>query len=152
MKIREAQSDRDVLERLIRMSEQWEAENSCHGYRANREEDIAGNRIFVAEDEGKIIGYLFGHSAGSEKQTSIIPDGTPCFEIMEIYVEKEYRSRGIGRKLFAFVQDCIEDEYITLSTATRDWKAILHFYIEELDMSFHSARLFKRIKKDGVSR
>lgn len=30
-------------------------------------------------------------------------------------------------------------------SATRNWKAILHFYIEELGMEFWNARLFKKI-------
>jgi len=36
-------------------------------------------------------------------------------------------------------------ELILLSTATKNYKAILHFYLDELDMEFWNARLFKRI-------
>ena len=76
-------------------------------------------------------------------------DGTPFFEIEEIYVRPEYRSRGIGKRLFDYAEDMISDEadYLMLSTATKNWKAIFHFYIEELGMSFWSARLFKRSKR-----
>ena len=146
MKITEAKPDQKILNRLIELSIEWEKENSCHGYRRNQEDDIKGNRIFIVEEDKEIIGYLFGHSAESKDQSSIIPDGTNCFEVMEIFVCKEYRNKGIGRKLFAFMEEHIEDEYITLSTATKNWKAILHFYIEEMDMDFHSARLFKKKK------
>ena len=146
MKIREVQLNQEILNKLIDMSVEWEAEDSCYGYRHNQEDDIKGNRIFIAEEEGEIIGYLFGHSTESENQSSIIPDGTACFEVMEIYVRKEYRNQGIGTQLFNYAEEQIGDDYITLSTATKNWKAILHFYIDELDMTFHSARLFKKRK------
>ena len=38
----------------------WAAENSCRGYYANDESDLQGNRFFLATDEGKAVGYLFG--------------------------------------------------------------------------------------------
>ena len=151
MKISEAELNEEILKELIDLSVEWEKEDSCYGYRSNQEEDIRGNRIFLAQEDGRIVAYLFGHSEESKNQTSIIPNGTKCFEIMEIYVRKEYRNQGIGKELFSYAEDHIDDTYITLSTATKNWKAILHFYIDETDMTFHSARLFKRIKKDGVS-
>jgi len=36
-------------------------------------------------------------------------------------------------------------EFIMLSTATKNYKSILHFYIDELGMDFWNARLFKKI-------
>lgn len=38
-------------------------------------------------------------------------------------------------------------DMIMLGTATKNFRAILHFYIDELGMKFWSARLFKSIKK-----
>ena len=137
----------EVLNELIRMSEDWEKENSCHGYRKNEKSDIDGNRIFLAYDGDAVIGYLFGYAEKSKESSSIMPDGTPCFEIEELYVCPEYRSQGIGRKLFDYVENTVRGEvdYLMLSTATKNWKAILHFYLDELDMNFWNARLFKRI-------
>ena len=40
-----------ILSELIACSEAWEQENSCHGYRKNTEEDIKGNRIFLALED-----------------------------------------------------------------------------------------------------
>ena len=147
MKISEVAADEVVFDRLIELSEKWEAENSCYGYRANSKEDIEGNRIFAAYEDGRIVGYLFGHSSNLENMTSIIPKGTACFEVMEIFVEEEYRNRGIGRSLFEYMEKSIDDEYIVLSTATKNHKAILHFYIDEVGMNFHSAFLFKKTEK-----
>lgn len=36
-------------------------------------------------------------------------------------------------------------EMMMLSTATKNWKAIMHFYIDEIDMNFWSARLYKHL-------
>lgn len=138
----------EVLETLIRLSEDWEAENSCYGYRKNTSADIEGNRIFVAEDQDGVVGYLFGHVETAEKASSIMLDGTPFFEIEELYVQPERRSKGIGRKLIEYVEEAVSSDakYILLSTATKNWKAIFHFYLDETGMEFWSARLFKRIR------
>ena len=137
----------EVLADLIRLSEDWEAENSTFGYRANGKEDIEGNRIFLARENGKTVGYLFGHCFDSENMKSIMPEYSRCFEVEEIYVIPERRSQGIGRALFESAADVMKTEadYVTLSTATKNWKAVFHFYLDELDMTFWSARLFRKL-------
>lgn len=137
----------EILQRLIAFSRDWEAEHSCHGYRANQAEDIAGNRIFLALEGTETVGYLFGHGFRSQNMRSIMPEGSACFEVEELYVIPSRRSRGVGKALFEYAAAAVrpEAEYMVLSTATKNWKAILHFYLEELDMEFWSARLFKRI-------
>ncbi len=148
MNIYETDLTHAVLEKLIFLSEKWEKENSCYGYRANKKEDIDGNRIFLAEENGEIIGYLFGKTDVKANMSSVFPDDVPFFEIAEIYVVPEKRSKGVGRALFDFAAEKVKSEadYIILSTATKNQKAILHFYIDEVGMSFHSARLFKKIR------
>lgn len=149
MLIHEVDLNEEVLAKLISFSEDWAAENSCYGYRPNDKSDIEGNRIFFAEDNGTIIGYLFGKVCESKQMKSIMPEGTPFFEVEELYVIPEKRSQGVGEKLFRFAEDAVkaEAEYMVLSTATKNWKAIFHFYIDELNMNFWSARLFKKIEK-----
>ena len=149
MLIHEVDLNEDVLAKLISFSEDWAAENSCYGYRPNDKSDIEGNRIFFAEDNGDIVGYLFGRVCESKQMKSIMPEGTPFFEVEELYVIPEKRSQGVGEKLFRFAENAVktEAEYMVLSTATKNWKAIFHFYIDELNMNFWSARLFKKIEK-----
>ena len=151
MYIHEVSLNETVLARLIDLSKDWAAENSCYGYRANDKSDIEGNRIFLAEDGSIVIGYLFGRVCRSEQMTSIMPEGTPYFEVEELYVVPERRSQGIGSKLFRYAEETVksEAEYMVLSTATKNWRAIFHFYLDELDMTFWSARLFKRISEES---
>jgi len=137
-----------VLEKLIAMSEDWENENSCHGYRKNGREDIEPNRIFLVERDGEIVGYLFGNETKAERTSSVIAANTPYFELEEIYVVPTHRSEGVGRALYQFAEEKLKGEgleYIMLSTATKNWRSILHFYIDELDMEFWNARLFKKL-------
>ena len=140
----------DALEReLIRLSADWEAEDSCRGYRSNTHEDLAGRRVFLAEEDGAILGYLFGLRETAEKKSTVMDAGTPYFEIEELYVVPAHRSKGIGRRLFALAEETARQDglpYLMLSTATKNARAILHFYLDEVGMDFWSARLFKKLE------
>ena len=136
-----------TAEALIAMSADWEMEGICHGYRKNTIRDLEGNRIFLAEEDGEIIGYLFGKLEKAAKASPIMPLGTPSFEVEELYVKPAYRARGTGAALFRYTEETIrgEADYVLLGTATKNFRAILHFYIDELGMEFWSARLFKKL-------
>ncbi len=148
MIIKETTLTDDLLERLISLSEDWETEDSSYGYRKNTPEDIWGNRIFTALEDGAVIGYLFGHEEVTDRTTGVYEAGTKYFEVEELYVRPRYRGRGVGKALFRYMEKRIADnvELILLGTATKNFRAIMHFYIDELGMEFWSARLFKRIK------
>ncbi|MBD5161056.1 MAG: GNAT family N-acetyltransferase [Oscillibacter sp.] len=147
MVTREVPLTDEIVLTLITMSADWEAENSCHGYRKNGRGNLEGNRVFIAEESGEIIGYLFGKLKKSKNQGAVVPDGTDYFEVEELYVKPAYRSRGVGSALFRYVEEQVRPEakYLMLGTATKDHRAILHFYIDELGMEFWSAALFKKL-------
>lgn len=129
------------------MSEDWEAEKVSHGYRKNTYADLEGNRIFFAEEKGEVVGYLFGKREQAAADTSVMPKDTAYFEVEELYVKPAWRCQGVGSALFRHVEEQVRPEvrYIMLGTATKNFRSILHFYIDELGMEFWSARLFKKL-------
>ena len=135
------------IKRLLELSLMWEKEESCYGYRANTEDDFQDCYILAAYDD-ELIAYIFGKEEIQEKQTSVIDKNMHYFEIEELYVHPSYRSRGIGKQLMESLQKELKKKglkMMALSTATKNWKAIMHFYIDEIDMNFWSARLYKRL-------
>ena len=147
MTIKEIGYSERVAVRLVALSKEWEQENSCYGYRSNCADDLKEKRVFVATDNDLICGYLFGHYTTTEKDTSIYQAGTACFEIDELYVKAQYRNRGLGKELFLYAEKAVSPDVdmIMLTAAAKNFRAVLHFYIDELGMEFWSARLFKRI-------
>lgn len=57
--------------------------------------------IFVAEDNGRIIGF----ANGGKNRNPEYPHGG---EVYAIYLLKEYHGRGIGKRLFAAVADALK--------------------------------------------
>ena len=107
MNIYETELNDDLLTKMIQLSEDWKAENSCTGYRVNEKADIEGNRIFLAEDNDEIIGYLFGKTCRAKDMSSVMAEGTLYFEVEELYVIPERRSQGIGQALFNYAEETV---------------------------------------------
>ena len=147
MEIKEVKLCDSIARELIALSADWEAENISYGYRKNEYSDLDGKRIFVSTENGKVIGYLFGRLEKSKNNGAVVPDGADYFEVDEIYVKPAYRSQGVGAALFRYMEEQVrpEAEYLMLGTATKNFRAILHFYIDELGMEFWSAALFKKL-------
>ncbi len=141
-------TEKDKLE-IVKLSKEWENEKSTYGFFADELDYINKNRCFVAYIDDTVIGYLFGKVFESKQMKSIMPEGTPYFEVEEIYVTPKYRSCGVGSMLFDYLENMLKNEKITqmvLSTATKDYESVFNFYIKHKGMSFWSARLFKEIK------
>lgn len=139
--------DSNTVKELIELSKKWQDEECSWGIIANTDEDLK-EPVFVAIDNDNIVGYIFGHYYVVENKTSYIEIGKKCFMIDEIYVLPIYRNKGIGKELFKLMETHIKEtcDYLTLSTSTKNYKSILHFYVDELDMNFHSAFLIKEMK------
>ena len=141
------QARQSDIKRLLDLSLMWEKEDSCYGYRANTEDDLKDRYILAAYDD-ELIAYVFGKEEVQDKQTSLIDKNMHYFEIEELYVHPSYRSRGIGKQLMESLEKELKKKglrMMVLSTATKNWKAIMHFYIDEIEMNFWSARLYKHL-------
>lgn len=148
MTIKEIRFSERVAVRLVALSKEWERENSCYGYRGNSSDDLKDKRIFVATDGDLICGYLLGHGTTTERDTSVYKAGAACFEIDELYVKPQYRNCGIGKELFRHAEKAVSPDVdmIMLTAAAKNFRAVLHLYIDELGMDLWSARLFKTLR------
>ena len=137
------------LASIARLSADWARENITWGFCADTPAGLARYRGWAACDGAEIVGYLLGEVYNAKNMTSILPEGTPYFEIEELYVRPEWRSKGVGGRLMKRAQHFLQAEgrvkAILLSTATKDHPQILDFYIRQQGMTFWSARLFKEL-------
>ena len=148
MEIRKINKNDPLIETLIKLSVDWANENNTEGYVSNTRDTFKNMQIYVALINNEVIGYLYGYFSKTSKNNSVQKINDRIFEIEELYIIPKYRNMGYGKQLYSYVEKDIKDniDYILLSTATKDYKRILHFYIDELDMTFWNARLYKRSK------
>ena len=131
IEIKKCELDDRNIKAVIALSKEWESEDLTYGYCANDKNDLIGNDLFLAYSDAQIIGYLFGKCSVLNEAITPIDKGSKCFDINEIYVKEKYRSQGIGKALFEYTENYHKQnvDYITLSTATKNYKSILYFYI-----------------------
>ena len=147
MEFKKAIYDEETVKQLIELSYIWEKEDITWGLHHNTKDDLQ-EVCYIAIENNKIIGHTFGKYGINDTHESFAKKGDKFFDIYELYVLPEYRNQGIGRKLFELIENEVKDnaDFVVLDTATKDYQRILHFYLEELGMDFHSAFLFKRTK------
>ena len=137
--------DDDTASQLIALSARWVEEECSYGMVVNQWEDLK-EPLAVALDGNKIVGYCFGEFYRQQRKSSYIPLDASCFSVDELYTLPQYRGLGVGKTLFQMIEKAVAGQcgYITLTTPTKNYKAILHLYIEELGMDFYSAFLIKK--------
>ena len=143
--IREA--NRNDLIKIQSLSVEWSDEHITYGYSATSLEDLEKYKVWVAEVNGIIVGYSGGDTYVSTNMKSVMPVGTKCFEIEELYVSKQYRSLGIGALLYdTMLKELLNENviYVTLVAANRNTKQLIDFYTNK-DMNVFSTRLFRQI-------
>ena len=144
IEIKETDLNEEIIEKLIDLSRKWYEEDITYGYRVNELSDLENKKIFIILDNSDIIGYLTGCYYQSDTMSSVIENGTKCFEVDEFYIKEDYRNNGLGCKLFRYMEENIDAECISLSAANKNYVPILHLYTDELGMKTHSIRLFKK--------
>ncbi|MCM1569417.1 MAG: GNAT family N-acetyltransferase [Roseburia sp.] len=97
---------------------------------SNGSEDIFRNDIqgclgdnpylegYVFTEEDKISGYsMIAKSFSTEY-------GKPCIWIEDLYIEQEYRHKGIGTKFFAFIEKKYPDSVLKLEVEKENQNAV----------------------------
>lgn len=84
----------------------------------------------------------------TKKKNSFRDEGDRFYEITELYVLPEFRSRAIGRAMFGLAEEKAKKEgieHIFITTSTNDYRRVLEFYVDRCGMSFWSATLDKKL-------
>ncbi len=98
------ENDRAPVERMMRefyASEAVSTDGSPEIFKADIDACVGESPYlegYVFEEDGKIIGYgMLAKSFSTEF-------GKPCIWIEDLYLEKEFRSKGIGSRFLEFVE------------------------------------------------
>ena len=139
---------KDIMKRIIELSEMWVKEGISTGIVKNTKNDFVGKDIYVAYNKkNEIVAYLLSSSFTEKRQGITIPKKAKVCYIDEIYVMKYYRNKGIGTDLYNALYNDVKGkcDFIELSTSTKDTKRILNFYVNKLKMNFWSAMFYTKI-------
>jgi GNAT superfamily N-acetyltransferase len=99
-----------------------------------------GPHFWVAEEDGKLVGFACGSVHTTEAEHAVIPAGEKYLEIDELYVRPEHRNQGLGSSL---VQHLIDDAVSSgaartlVYSSSKQWKKVVEFYERQgFDMWF----------------
>jgi ribosomal protein S18 acetylase RimI-like enzyme len=125
------------IDAVIGLERQWEQEEIAYGdfnplsrgtYVGILERFPA--YFLVAEHGGQLVGYIHA-SVQRDNPVEIIPAHEPYVAIEDIYVQPDYRDRGIGgtllERLFAVAQQEGIERFI-VGTLSKETDSILKFY------------------------
>lgn len=138
----------DDFDNVALLSKQFAAECCCNGVKAETENFYKDKTVLVASVDNLIVGYLYFEI---KQETQIRPyakEGDKVLWIEELFVLPTFRKNGVGKLLFDFAEkhakenDC---KTMRVNAVSKDYKRLLKFYIEKLDMDFWSALLIKNI-------
>lgn len=120
------------IEGIANLQQQWLDEDITWGYYADPPEEISKyvrEHCFVAEQDGKLIGYAFG-AVVTKPYMAALPD-EPCFEIVDIYMAPPFRSHDVGGKLLEVLIESarkIGIKNFRLHSGTKDIAKAVSFY------------------------
>lgn len=137
------------LEKINLLSQNWEDENITYGMVASEIEDLRKIEIWLCEIDREIVGYISGDICDSSN-LAVLPRNEKYFEVDELYVASKYRSKGIGAKLYRYVENEMKKKdvrYVMLQTATKNQEKALIFY-KNLGFDIWTTTLFKEITNE----
>ena len=139
-------ADKNELKSVVKLSKQFEAEGCCNGIVADNEEYLKNKIVAICKIQGDIVGYVYGEVLTQQKNVSYSKQGEKYFELDEIYIVPNFRNKGIGRQMFEFVENYAKQNFcksLRLNAVSKNYQSLLKFYIEYMQMNFHSAYLVK---------
>jgi len=134
---------------ISKLSQKFALENSCNGIIADNSDYFKNKNVAVAIANNEIVGYCYGNVCIEDKNRSFAKKEDKYFDLAEIYILPKFRNFGIGEKLYNFIETYAKENLcktIRLNAVSKDYKKLLSFYIDKLNMAFWSAFLIKYIK------
>ncbi|MCL2194982.1 MAG: GNAT family N-acetyltransferase [Oscillospiraceae bacterium] len=137
------------LNDIAQLQQEWAAEHITYGFVAGTPEQIAVDLspyCYVLKDAQRVIGYLMAE-VRHDNEFCVFPQGVDFVEVLDLFISKDYRSRGLGKVLLG---QCEADarqnglQHMLLSSATKDAEAVRHFYTSN-DYTIWTTQFFKRL-------
>lgn len=145
-KVNDSEKNR-YMDELLALSRMWANEHSCPSYYANEPDEFIDHDVYIVIDEDRVVAYGLGKIEQLDRKTSYNEIGEKAFYLDELYVAAGYRNRGIGNALYRFMEEDVREkvDVISVIATSNEYKKLLNFYIEDLDMKFNHAQLTKRM-------
>ena len=118
---------------VSRLQHQWAREDITYGFVPSDEDAIRGSLgpyFLVAEREDCIVGFIHGEKRISEG-LAVVPKGDSYLEIVDLYVEPQYRTQSIGGSLVTRLLELAKRDGIhraSVYSATKDVPSVMRFY------------------------
>lgn len=134
------------LPSVLAMSDLLIDEGCCNGMTRDTLDDLRTYEIHVAEEDHKLVGYAYGETVESSWNIGNCRKGQKYYDLEILYVRPEYRGSGVGKALYQAElarARALGAKQIRLTAVNRDWKRLLHLYVDELGFEFWTATLYR---------
>lgn len=139
---------KEELKAIADLSAAFAKEGCCNGIVADDEKYFEDKQVAIALDKDIVIGYAYGEIEAAKKNKSYVKKGDKVFYLEEMYVVPSKRNKNVGEKLFKFLEKEARQkgaQVLELNAVSKDYKKLLKFYIEQMNMKFFSAYLYKEL-------
>lgn len=139
---------REELPLVLTMSDAFVAEGCCNGMVPDTLSELEKYEIYIALDGETPVGYAYGQAETAQRTRGQTQKDERCFDVEQIYVCPQYRAAGCGRALFETLENharALGCQSMQLAAVSKDYKRLLHFYVDLLGMEFWNAFLTKRL-------
>lgn len=148
MKISIGMANTNDIPCILKLCKDFERESCCNGIVAATKEELQNKDVFMIKADEKLVGYCYGYVEIKNRDTSFYKTGQNVFYLEEIFIAPDFRSKNLGSKLFKFVEKHAENigcDFLETTAVSKDYKKLLKFYIDDLNMQFWHASLIKKI-------